>query len=256
MDDRFSGIVIGVHDYSENDSLIRIISPGIGINTYLCRGSKKTKSQMKIVTQLFAHGVFFGRLPKNKGLGYLNSIDQAGLYQQISLDILLNAYASHIAELLTAAFEEHDPIDHWYQMLVAGLEKINSGLDPQIMANIFEIQLLTVFGVQPNLVDDPIDHTRQGEFDFSEKYNGILAKQHFAMDEHRLHADPAAIYYLRLFSRLDLEKIHSIKVSDKIKRSLQRVINLIYDRQIGLKTRARSFIEQMNGLEIKRTNND
>ncbi|WP_180368638.1 recombination protein O N-terminal domain-containing protein, partial [Oenococcus oeni] len=35
MVDKISGIVISVRDYSENDSLIKIISPTIGINTYL-----------------------------------------------------------------------------------------------------------------------------------------------------------------------------------------------------------------------------
>ncbi|MFT8328900.1 MAG: recombination protein O N-terminal domain-containing protein, partial [Oenococcus oeni] len=61
MVDKISGIVISVRDYSENDSLIKIISPTIGINTYLARGSKKTKSSLKIATQLFTYCDFFGK---------------------------------------------------------------------------------------------------------------------------------------------------------------------------------------------------
>lgn len=251
MTDKISGIVIGVRDYSENDSLIKIISPAIGINSYLARGSKKTNSHLKIATQLFVHGDFFGRFPKRRGLGYLNSIESVTLFDQISLDIVLNAYASHIAELLIAAFDENSEIDHWYLMFIQGLKKINDGLDPQIIANIFEIQLLAVFGVEPNLRADPIDGTVEGEFDFSEQYNGILAKQHYALDPHRLHANPKAIYYLRLFSEIKVSQINSIQISANIKRSLQRVINLIYDQQVGLKTRARRFIEQMETLQNK-----
>ncbi|MDN6967281.1 DNA repair protein RecO [Oenococcus sp. UCMA 17063] len=254
MADKISGIVISVRDYSENDSLIKIISPTLGINTYLARGSKKTKSSLKIATQLFTYGDFFGKYPKKNGLGYLNSAESASIFKNISLNIILNAYASHIAELLVAAFDENTNIDQWYLMFFQALKKIDIGLDPQIIANVFEIQLLGAFGVEPNLLSDPIDGQTEGEFDFSEQYNGILSKKHYQLDDHRLHADPKAIYYLRMFSRIKISQFNSIKISDNVKRSLQRVIDLIYDRQVGLKTRSRTFIEQMNSLQIKYPN--
>lgn len=248
--EKIDGIVISFKNYAENDSLIKMISPGIGINSYIARRSRNPKNKLSAIRQLFTYGTFSGKKPKKNGLGYINSIEDSSIFKNISLDIIKNAYASHIAELLDKAFEDGQQIDNWYRSFLIGLKKIDQGIDPQIIANIFEIQLLGVFGVQPNLSYDPIDHTAGGEFDFSEKFNGILSKKHFGLDPRRLHADPRAIYYLMMLSQIDISRIGSVRISSNIKRSLQRVINLIYDRQIGLKTHSRSFLEEMDSIKI------
>ncbi|PAK77180.1 DNA repair protein RecO, partial [Lentilactobacillus kefiri] len=66
-------------------------------------------------------------------------------------DIEANAYAALIASLIDASFEEGEKITRWYNQLYVALQKLDEGLDPQIIANIFEIQLLVPLGVAPNL---------------------------------------------------------------------------------------------------------
>ncbi len=243
---KITGIVIKKLDYLENDSLITIFSPVIGINTYLVRRSRKASNKLSIVRQLFVHGTFIGKKPKGTRLGYINSIGNVSFFNRISTDIIKEAYAIHIAELLEKAFISGKRIDEWYKNFLIGLKKINDGLDPQIISNIFEIKLFPIFGVKQNLLSDPINHKKIGDFDYSEKFNGIISKENYFRDNYRLHANPKAVYFLRMFSDINIKKINSIKISGTVKRSLQHIINVIYDDQIGLKTNSRRFIEKMN----------
>lgn len=57
------------------------------------------------------------------------------------------------------------------------------------------------------------------------------------------------MFYLRQFSVIDMRQVHDIKMSAITKRGLQRVIDYIYEKQVGLKPRAKSFIEQMHSWQ-------
>ena len=61
--------------------------------------------------------------------------------------------------------------------------------------------------------------------------------------------DQKTVFYLRQFSIIDMRQVHEIKMSTKTKRGLQKVIDYIYENQVGLKPRAKVFIEQMHSWQ-------
>ena len=244
------GIVLYTRQYKDNDLLVRILTETRGLRTFLARGAKKQKSHLSAAMQPYTVVMFEGAFPKQAvGLGYINDIQQAIYYQRLVEDIEANAYAALITSLIDETFEEGEPITRWYNQLLLALLKLDEGLDPQIIANIFEIQLLVPLGVAPNWQADPISGKTDGRFDYSEKYNGIISENHYGLDEHRLMLDQKTMFYLRQFSVIDLRQIHQIKISVTTKRGLQRVIDYIYDNQVGLKPRAKKFIEQMHAWQ-------
>lgn len=257
----FHGIVLYTRQYKDNDLLVRVLTETEGLRTFLARGAKKQKSKLPAGVQTYTLSLFEGALPKQNGsLGYINDVQDTKQYTRLIKDIEANAYVAVIASLLDAAFEDGEPITHWYQQFVIALDKINNGADPQIITNIFEVQLLVPLGVAPNWRADPIDGNQVGIFDYSEKYNGIISENHFGLDEHRLHVDAKTIFYLRQFSTINLAQVGHIKVSNITKRGLQQVIDYIYDRQVGFKPRAKRFIEQMHSWtnqlkKLRRTDN-
>jgi len=242
-----TGIVLYTRQYKDNDLLVRILTETRGLWTFLARGAKKPKSHLAAGVQPYNLITFEGAFPaRESGLGYINDVQRATIYPRLVEDIEANAYAALIASLINATFEEGDQITRWYNQLLLALQKLDDGLDPQIIANIFEIQLLVPLGVAPNWKADPLSGQVDGSFDYSEKYNGILSENHYSLDDHRLMLDQKTIFYLRQFSVIDFRQVHEIKVSAATKRGLQRVIDYIYDNQVGLKPRAKTFIEQMH----------
>lgn len=244
------GVVLYTRQYKDNDLLVRILTETSGLRTFLARGAKRAKSHLSAAMQPYTLVIFEGAFPKHKqGLGYINNIQHITNYSRMMDDIEANAYAALIISLLDETFEEGELLTRWYNQLVLALQKLNDGFDPQVIANIFEIQLLVPLGVAPNWRVDPISGQSEGRFDYSEKYNGIISESNYVLDDHRLRVDQKTMFYLRQFSVIDLRQIHQINMSTTTKRGLQQVIDYIYDSQVGLKPRAKKFIEQMHSWQ-------
>ena len=128
---------------------------------------------------------------------------------------------------------------------------INSGLDEQVIANVIETQLLVRFGVAPTWDRCVICGRDDLPLDFSEQYGGMLCRNHWYLDERRLHLDQRTVYYLQRFSTLNLQKLNSIKINSTTKRRLQFVLDSLYDNEVGLNLKSKKFIRQMGQWEEK-----
>ena len=137
----------------------------------------------------------------------------------------------------------------WFLRVKKALELIDEGFDPAIITNIIEIQLLTSFGVRPRLESCVICQNTERLFDYSESYGGLLCQQHWHLDPHRLHLDQRTVYYLRLLSVVDLERLNSIKVKDQTKANLRKTLDEIYEHQVGIYVPAKKFLDQMSSWD-------
>ena len=245
----FTGIVISRTDYKERDMLVRILTDHFGIKTFFVRGARKKGFKLASAILPFSHGVYFGNI-NDQGLSFINGTRELAQYQSIFSDIELNAYASYIFGLIGAAFGNDEPLpDRWFAKVVASLKYIDSGLDAAIITNIIEVQLLAWFGVKPFLESCVICHETKGQFDLSETYGGLLCRKHWYLDVHRLHLDQRTVYYLRLFSALNLEQLHSISVKPETKKHLRQTLDTIYNDQVGVYVKAKKFIDQMGNWD-------
>lgn len=243
------GIVLATRDYSDNDFLVTVFTKDYGIISFLARGAKKNKS--KLYNQLFISSQveIIGKLPKDNGLGFINDVTSKS-NPNIQADIIKTAWITYIGDLLSYALDENQANPYFYTQLEFAIEKIENGLDPQIITNIIQLQLLEPFGVQTDWQYDAIDHqTNVGDFDYSESYSGIIAKKHWDLDPHRLHADQKVIYYLRQFSQIEIKNINTIEINDRTKRGIQLVLDNIYEKQVGVEPKSKKFINQLNKLE-------
>ncbi|MDH5106033.1 DNA repair protein RecO [Lentilactobacillus diolivorans] len=245
----FNGILLYTKDYRERDLLVKFLTREFGKKMFLVRGAKRPKFKMRAAILPFTYGLYGGDIQSN-GLSYIINDKRLDHFQAMAEDITKNAYATYIMSLIDLAFQDGEPIPAWYDKLLVGLNLINEGFDAEIMANIFEIQLLKPFGVAPNWVDCAICHRRDLPFDYSETYSGLLCQNHWDKDPYRLHLDPRTIYYLRLFSVVDLSKLTHIKVNDTTKKTLRQVIDQIYVRSVGVTPKSKRFIDQLGKFKI------
>ncbi|EPC95033.1 DNA repair protein recO [Lacticaseibacillus paracasei subsp. paracasei CNCM I-4649] len=158
----------------------------------------------------------------------------------------MNAYAAYIFGLIDLAFPDGRPVGFWFNQIKQALYLIDSGLDPQIIANVIEVQMLKEYGVEPNWRGCVIDGRADLPLDFSESYGGLLCQNHWDKDPHRLHASPRAIFYLRRFSTLDLNKVERINVKPDTKAELRRILDVIYTDMVGVTPKAKRFLDQMH----------
>ncbi len=243
----FRGIIMFRRDYRERDLLVKILTDKIGPAMFFVKGAKKRGFRMAADILPFTHGEYIGSLTDN-GLSFINTASDTSQYRSIATDISKNAYATYILALVDSAFQDGQGIGGWFNQVAAALALINNGLDEQVIANVIETQLLVRFGVAPTwdrCVRDDLP------LDSSEQNGGMLCRNHWHLDERRLHLDQRTVYYLQRFSTLNLQKLNSIKINPVTKRRLQFVMDSLYDNEVGLNLKSKQFIRQMGQWEEK-----
>ena len=246
----FRGIIMFRRDYRERDLLVKILTDKIGPAMFFVKGAKKRGFRLAADILPFTHGEYIGSLTDN-GLSFINTASDTSQYRSIASDISKNAYATYILALVDSAFQDGQGIGGWFNQVAAALDLINSGLDEQVIANVIETQLLVRFGVAPTWDRCVICGRDDLPLDFSEQYGGMLCRNHWHLDERRLHLDQRTVYYLQRFSTLTLQKLNSIKINSTTKRRLQFVLDSLYDNEVGLNLKSKKFIRQMGQWEEK-----
>ena len=246
----FRGIIMFRRDYRESDLLVKILTDKIGPAMFFVKGAKKRGFRLAADILPFTHGEYIGSLTDN-GLSFINTASDTSQYRSIASDISKNAYATYILALVDSAFQDGQGIGGWFNQVAAALDLINSGLDEQVIANVIETQLLVRFGVAPTWDRCVICGRDDLPLDFSEQYGGMLCRNHWHLDERRLHLDQRTVYYLQRFSTLNLQKLNSIKINSTTKRRLQFVLDSLYDNEVGLNLKSKKFIRQMGQWEEK-----
>lgn len=240
----FDGLVLMRKDYRERDMLVKLLTDTYGKHMFFIRGARKRGFRLAAAILPFTSGRYTGSISE-EGLSFINSAQEYRQFQSISQDIQLNAYATYILSLIDVAFPDGQAIPKWYQQAQWALKLIDDGFDPEIITNINEIQLLTVFGVAPYWESCVVCQRTDLPFDYSEKYGGLLCQQHWQLDPYRFHASQRAIYFLRQFSIVDLPKLHSIQLKLATKKELRRIIDRIYRDTVGVSLKSKKFIDHM-----------
>ena len=243
----FRGIIMFRRDYRERDLLVKILTDKIGPAMFFVKGAKKRGFRLAADILPFTHGEYIGSLTDN-GLSFINTASDTSQYRSIASDISKNAYATYILALVDSAFQDGQGIGGWFNQVAAALDLINSGLDEQVIANVIETQLLVRFGVAPTWDRCVICGRDDLPLDFSEQYGGMLCRNHWHLDERRLHLDQRTVYYLQRFSTLNLQKLNSIKINSTTKRRLQFVLDSLYDNEVGLNLKSKKFIKNLQKL--------
>lgn len=243
-----NGLVLFHQRHREKDYLVKIFTDQYGKLMFFLRGSKQVRTTLKSVLQPFSYGRFIIDY-RDQGLCFLRDAKQVEAMNQIYGDLEKQAHATYLCSLSDAAIEDREPSPGLLYDLSLGIQSINEGMDPTIITNIFEIHAMTYFGVRQEWRACVVCGQTQGTFDYSPKRHGILCPQHFYLDDHRYHASASAIHLIRLFSRVSFDQVSSISISDKNKEELRKVIDQLYEENIGLHLKSKSFIDRMAGFE-------
>lgn len=66
------------------------------------------------------------------------------------------------------------------------------------------------------------------------------------MDPRRYHADPRAVYFIRMFNSINYDAINTINLKPETKKAIRQTLDQLYDEYIGLHLKSKKFIDQMS----------
>ncbi|MCP3741356.1 DNA repair protein RecO [Rossellomorea sp. BNER] len=241
------GIVIRTNQYGESNKIVTIFSREFGKIGVMARGARKPNSRLSSVSQLFTYGHFL--FQKSTGLGTLQQGEIISTYRHIREDLFKTAYATYIVDLLDKVTEDKKSDPYLYELLSQTIHYIDEGYDPDILTNIFEMKMLPILGLYPNVNQCSVCGEKEGTFSFSFKENGLICHRCKDKDPYHMPLSSNAVKLIRLFYYFDLSRLGNVSVKDVTKEELKKVIRTYYDEYSGLALKSRRFLDQMDHLK-------
>lgn len=215
----------------------------------MARGAKKPSSRLASASQLFTYGYFLIR--SGRGLGTMQQAEMISSLRAIREDIFKTAYAAYIVDLLDKGTGENESNPFLFELLSQSLQYINEGLDPDIITHIFEMKMLSVLGLYPEMRQCAVCGNTEAEFGFSIKENGLICHECFDRDRYFLPMSQNAVKLLRLFYFFDMNRLGTISVKPETKKELKTVISMYYDEYSGIQLKSKRFLDQLDNLKDK-----
>ncbi|MGT2912120.1 DNA repair protein RecO [Streptococcus cameli] len=237
------GLVLYNRNFREDDKLVKIFTEQAGKRMFFVKHASKSKLIAGIQPLSFAD--FIVKINED-GLSYIDDAHQIKTFQQIHQDIFQLAYASYIVSLADACMNDGIQDAALFAFLEKTLELMESGLDAAVLTNIFEIQLLSRFGVSLNFHECAVCHRVGLPFDYSYRFSGVLCPQHLHEDERRSHVDPNVLYLLDQFQSISFTDLETISIKSEMKQKIRLFIDQLYDEYVGIHLKSKKFIDDLD----------
>lgn len=237
------GIILSETPYGETSKIINILTKEKGILGIMCKGAKSMKSPLRALTMPITYAKFYIYYKEDK-LSTLKDVDLIDAFNNIKQDIMLIAYANYLTEL-TQQVAKQDFDENLFEIYVNSLNKINSGLDPLIIANIVELKYLTYLGIALNLDGCVTCGNTKNIVTLDGDAGGYLCKDCYRDEK---IVSPKTIKLLRMYNYVDIKNISTINIDEHAKLETNYFLNRYYERYTGLYLKSKKFLDNLNNL--------
>lgn len=236
---KVEGIIISETNFGETSKIINILTKD-GIIGVMAKGAKGVKSPLRSFTLSFTYGEFNIYYHEDK-LSTLKSADTINDLSNIKKDITLISYMTYLCDLASQVIKQNVNEDI-YNILISALIKINEGLNPMVITNIYELKLLDYLGVGINFNECAKCGSTFDIVTIDPDIGGYICKNCYTNE---IIYDDKTLKMLRMYYLVDLNSISDLKISEKVINNINYFINTYYDRYTGLYLKSKKFLEEM-----------
>lgn len=233
------GIIISETTYGETSKIVNILTKE-GIIGVIAKGAKSVKSPLRTVTMKLTYGKFQLYYHEDK-LSTLKDADLIDDFRNIKKDLILISYMSYLCDLASQIMKQNNNEDV-YNFLIEVLNKINHGLNPMILTNIYELKVLDYLGVGINFNACAKCGSAHNIITINPDVGGYICQNCYTNE---IIYDEKTIKMLRMYYLVDIKSISDLKISDGVINNINYFINTYYERYTGLYLKSKKFLEEM-----------
>ncbi len=205
--------------------MVWLFSEKLGKISTIAKGAKKSRNNLFTTTLQFCYGDYV--VYKGKSLYTINESRIIDSFQDLLNDLDTLTYASYFCELIDICMQDEESNRELFRHLVTAFYLIkNKAVDMETLARAYEIKVLEATGYGLNLekccmCKKKLNHCNYISFQYSggtcsdcERVNGTYISN-------------ATYNALRYLSRIPLENVYRISLSEEIKKELYKILSLI-----------------------------
>ena len=234
------GYILSETSYGETSKIINVWTKEYGIIGIMCKGAKSLKSKNRVSTMRFSYARFNIYLKQGK-LSTLISADVINPLKKIRSDITLIGYISYLTELTEQVIKQNND-SSLYDDFINAILKIEEGLDPLVITNILEIKYLEKLGVLFNLDECVVCESKNNIVTINADKGGFICLNCLSNE---VIVDKKVIKMLRMYYYVNIKSITNIKIEDNIKNTINKFLDMYYDRYTGLYLNSKNFLKNV-----------
>lgn len=233
------GIIVNETNYGETSKIVYIITKE-GIVGTIAKGAKGLKSPLRSYTQRFTFGNFWLYYKEDK-LSIIKSIDVINELSNTKKNLILISYLSYISDLTHQIMKQNND-EILYKNYIDSVLKIEEGLNPLIICNIFEIKALDYLGVGISFNACCKCGSCKKIVTIDPDAGGYICQKCYTNE---IIYDEKTLKMLRMYYLVEISSISDLKISDKVINNINKFVNSYYDRYTGLYLKSKKFLENI-----------
>ena len=234
------GFILSETSYGETSKIINVWTKKYGVIGIMCKGAKSLKSKNRVSTMRFSYAKFNIYLKQGK-LSTLVSADVINPLKKFRSDITLIGYLSYLTELTEQVIKQNND-SLLFDDFINSILKIEDGLDPLVITNILEIKYLEKLGVLFNLDECVVCGSKNNIVTINADKGGFICLNCLSNE---VIVDKKVIKMLRMYYYVNIKSITNIKVEDNIKNTINKFLDMYYDRYTGLYLNSKNFLKNV-----------
>ena len=235
------GFVLSEIPYGESSKIINVLTREYGVIGIMCKGAKSLKNRYRVPTMKLSYSHFNIMYKENK-LSILVSADVINPFKLVKSDILLVSFLAYLTELTSQVVKQSNDIENIYDDFIKTILKLEDGLDPIVLTNILEIKYLEYLGVLFNLDECVICGSKNNIATFDADKGGYICINCLTNE---IIVDKKVIKMIRMYYYVNIDSIKEIKVDDVTKNTINKYLDLYYERYTGLYLNSKDFLKKL-----------
>ena len=232
---KIKGIVVKEIAYKDTSKIIEVLT-NEGLYSIVAKGAKKVSSPLFLGTTFLSYSEFC--IYERDKLSTLKSVYLINGYKNTLKDIVKLASSSYLVNLCMQVYKQNNS-NEIYDLLLIGIDKIDTGFNVIGIVNIIEIKLLEYLGLKLHLDKCTICGGDNIVF-LSLDYSGYLCN-----NCSKITTDRKILKLIKLYDTVDLKKLESFNVSKNIIIKLDMFIDEYYAKYSGLYLESKKFLKSI-----------
>lgn len=241
MNIEVDGFVLSEIPYKETSKIINVFTKEYGIIGIICKGAKSLKNKFRVPTMKLSY-THFNIIYKENKLSTLISADIINPLKNIKSDILLVSFLSYITELTNQVLKQSTNYKKIYDDYIKVVLKIEEKLDALVLTNILEIKYLEYLGILFNLDECIICGNKNNIATFDPDKGGYICLNCLTNEP---IVDKKVIKMIRMYYYINIDSIKEIKVDNVTKNTINKYLDMYYDRYTGLYLNSKDFLKKL-----------
>ena len=237
MQTLLEGIVLKETLYSETSKVMQVLTKDYGLISVIAKGALSPKSNLRALTIPFLYGEFDLTYKENK-LSVLKGGKLKKLYGSSKNDLKLYAYLSFLSEITYSVLKENNDKEI-FKIYKAGLDKLDEGLNYEVIKDIILFKYLNFLGITPNL-DVCSKCNNENEFvAIDGKRGGFICSSCYT-NERKVSKNFRKI--IQRFIDVDINEIKEIKISKEDLSIVDEFLDEYYETFSAVYINSRKFL--------------